>query len=150
MPAVGTYCVGRLVKMLFELPFWKFRPYWRAVPRSDVQALLAFAPTFWPVPVTVSCFGWLVLKITVLAAVVADETVFSPTLLSCSSQPLAASSAACAAACVAAVAGEHNDTLCRQPLVMSERLLSVIAAGGVLGDTMSAGARVPMFRSFSM
>src|SRR5437868_12145314 len=113
--------------MFCELPFWKLRPYWRAVPRSEVHWLLAFAPTFWPVPVTVSCFGWLVLKITVLAAVVAEETVFSPTLASCRSQPFLASRSACAAACV--VPAGHSVAVCRQPLVISERLLSPITAG---------------------
>src|SRR5690242_7931846 len=89
--------------MFCELPFWKLRPYWRAVPRSDVHWLLAFEPTFWLEPVTVSCFGWLVLKITVLAAVVAEETVFSPTLVGAKRnfQPSFESRSACAAACVA-------------------------------------------------
>src|SRR3954468_5804200 len=150
MPAVGTYCVGRLVKMLFALPLRKFKPYCRAVPRSEVHWLLALEPTFWAVPVTVSCLGWLVLKITVFAAVVAEEMVFSPTLFNCSSQPFLASRSAGAAACPAALAGEHNDTLCRQPLVMSERLLSPITAGGLLGEVTSAVAREPMFGSLIM
>src|SRR5438309_10251037 len=108
--------------MFCELPFWKLRPYWRAVPRSEVHWLLAFAPTFDPVPVTVSSFGWLVLKITVLAAVVAEETVFSPTLASCRSQPFFESRSACACACV--VPDGQFAAFCRQPFVMSERLLS--------------------------
>src|SRR5882724_1279926 len=105
--------------MFCELPFWKFKPYCRAVPRSDVHALLALAPTFWPVPVTVSSFGWLVLKITVLAAVVAEDTVFSPTLVGANRnfQPFAASSAACACACV--VPDAQSVASCKQPFVMS-------------------------------
>src|SRR5256885_16486253 len=86
--------------MLFALPFRKFKPYCRAVPRSDVHWLPALAPTFWPVPVTVSSFGWLVLKITVLAAVVAEETVFSPSFASRRSQPFLASRSVCASPCV--------------------------------------------------
>src|SRR3954469_3198870 len=148
MPEVGTYCVGRLAKILFALPFWKFRPYWRAVPRSEVHWLLALAPTFWPVPVTVSSFGWLVLKITVLAAVVADETVFSPTLASCSSQPFFESRSDCASACV--VPAGQLEALCRQPFVISERLVSAITAGGLLGEVTSASVRLPMLKSFSM
>src|SRR5690348_3261049 len=111
--------------MFCELPVWKFRPYWRAVPRSEVHELLAFVPVFVVVPVTVSCFGWLVLKITVLAAVVADETVFSPTLVGAKRyfQPFAESSEACACAWVTP-AGQ-SEACCRQPSVMSNRSLSV-------------------------
>src|SRR5690349_11268762 len=128
--------------MFCELPFWKLRPYWRAVPRSDVHWLLAFAPTFWLEPVTVSCFGWLVLKITVLAAVVAEETVFSPTLVGAKRnfQPIAASSADCAADWV--VPPGQSEACCKQPLVMSYRLLSPTVTGGEADATM-AGVIVP-------
>src|SRR4051812_40612729 len=111
--------------MFCELPFWKLRPYWRAVPRSEVHWLLAFAPTFVAVPVTVSSFGWLVLKITVLAAVVAEDIVFSPTLVGANKnfQPFAASRKPCA--CVW-VMPEQSEDCCKQPLVMSNRSLSTI------------------------
>src|SRR2546421_9343124 len=127
--------------MFCELPFWKLRPYWRAVPRSEVHWLLAFAPTFVPVPVTVSCFGWLVLKITVLAAVVAEDTVFSPTLVGAKRnfQPFAASSEACACACVTPPG--QSEACCKQPSVMSNRLLST------MGVTVALGASVPVFTS---
>src|SRR5689334_24707063 len=82
--------------MFAAFPFEKDTPYWRAVPRSEVHELPEPLPTFCEVPVTVSCLGWLVLKITVPAAVVAEAMVFSPVLASCIIQPFAASSAAAA------------------------------------------------------
>src|SRR4051812_9839975 len=118
-------------------------PYCRAVPRSEVQKLPAFAPTFCAVPDIVSCLGWLVLKITVPAEVVAVAMVFSPVLASCSIQPLAASRSA--AACVWVCPEEQVDAVCRQLLVTSNRLLSVMAAGAVL-----AAVRLPVLRSLNM
>src|SRR5437868_9004585 len=113
--------------MLAALPFWKLMPYWRAVPRSDTHELPALLPTLATVPVTVSCFGWLVLKITVPAAVVAGAIVFSPVFASCIIQPEAASSAAEALVCVCPP--EQSVESCRQPVVMSDRPDSAIAAG---------------------
>ena len=137
--------------MFAALPFEKETPYWRAVPRSEVQELPVLLPTFCEVPVTVSCFGWLVLKITVLAAVVAEDTVFSPMLVGAKRyyQPFLASRSACASACVANGVVQ-SEASCRQPLVISERSLSPMTAGGLLGEVTSAGASVPVFTSLIM
>src|SRR5690349_4257009 len=155
--------------MFAAFPFEKDTPYWRAVPRSEVHELPEPLPTFCEVPVTVSCLGWLVLKITVPAAVVAEAMVFSPVLASCIIQPFAASSAAAALVCVCEPL--QLAELCRQPLVMSDRSLSVIAAGktmlapvegvvlpalvsytveGELVPTLPSAYRVAVLRSLNM
>src|SRR5712691_4285993 len=138
--------------MLVAVASWKLSPYWRAVPRSEVQAFF----DDWPV-VDVSSFGWLVLKITEPAAVVAVAIVFSPILTSCIFQPLALFSAVLAAAWASAwvcPAPTVQLLSCRQLLVTSKRsvleLVSVITAGGELGEVMSATASEPTLRSLNM
>src|SRR5678815_3120601 len=96
-------------------------PYWRAVPRSDTQALADLLPVLAAVPVTVSCFGSLVLKITVPAAVVAVATVFSPVFGNSIFQPLlpASFSALFKPSCVSPLELSQLAAACRQLLVRS-------------------------------